>query len=77
MKKSHKLALAGGLLLFTAITASSCTANMCTNLEKCRILFAYEPGISEYFKTREEANEHCYDLYLEQTEYLVTEINPN
>ncbi len=56
MKKSTKLTLAGGILLMTAVLSSGCTNNMCTNLEKCRMLFAYEPGVSEYFDSEEEAN---------------------
>lgn len=54
MKKSTKIALTGGLMLMTAILASSCTSNFCTNTEKSRMLFAIEPGVSEYYDSKED-----------------------
>ncbi len=55
MKKKFKFALTGGLLLVTAALASGCTSNFCTNEEKCRILFAIEPGVSTYYNTEDDA----------------------
>ncbi|HBF67949.1 MAG TPA: hypothetical protein DDW20_01340, partial [Firmicutes bacterium] len=40
----------------TAFVASGCvTNNFCNAKEQSRILFASEPGVSEYFATKEEA----------------------
>lgn len=55
MKKSSKFALLIGILTSAALVASGCTSNFCTNLEKSRMLFAIDPGVSTYFASEEEA----------------------
>ena len=55
MKKLHKLGVASIALAFGAVVLSSCTANFCSVKEKSRILFAVEPGVSEYFDSQAEA----------------------
>ena len=37
------------------LVVTSCTSNFCTNIEKSRILFAVEPGVSTYYASYEEA----------------------
>ena len=56
MKKLKKLGLASIGLLAIAFVASSCTGNFCTNLDKSRILFAIEPGVSTYYDSEVEAD---------------------
>lgn len=48
VKKRNKVTLLGLGLIAIGLSASSCTANFCTNKEKSRIAFAMEPGVSEY-----------------------------
>lgn len=57
MKRKHKIGLVSVGLLAIAFVASSCTANFCTNIDKSRILFAVEPGVSTYYDTEAEADE--------------------
>ena len=56
MKRLKKLGLASIGLLAIAFVASSCTGNFCTNLDKSRILFAIEPGVSTYYDSEIEAD---------------------
>lgn len=76
MKKSLKIALTGGFLILTAAVASGCTSNFCKNIEKSRILFAIEPGVSEYFSSEEEAKKDPKEGYT-YTYEQVFETNPN
>ena len=55
MKRLHKIGLISFGLLAATFVASGCTGNFCTNLDKSRILFAIEPGVSTYYDTEEEA----------------------
>lgn len=55
MKRRHKLGIFVVGLLASAYALSSCTANFCTNKEKSRILFAMEPGVSEYYNSKDAA----------------------
>lgn len=55
MKKSIKFSLLAIGLIFGASTLGSCTASFCSNEEKCRILFAIEPGVSMYYETEADA----------------------
>ena len=48
MKRSKKLGFGILSLAFVALFASGCTANFCTNKEKSKIAYAFEPGVSEY-----------------------------
>ena len=48
MKKRNKLALGILGLATVALFASGCTANFCTDIEKSRIAYALEPGVSEF-----------------------------
>lgn len=67
MKKSTKFALAIGALTMAALVVTSCTSNFCTNIEKSRMLFAIEPGVSRYYASEEEAvnaqrDGYCYHV---------------
>ena len=67
MKKSTKFALTIGALTMAALVVTSCTSNFCTNVEKSRILFAVEPGVSTYYASYEEAvgaqkDGYCYQI---------------
>lgn len=55
MKRRHKLGLLSIGLVATAFTLSACTASFCTNKEKSRILFAMEPGVTEYYNSKDAA----------------------
>lgn len=55
MKRLHKIGLVSIGLLAITFVATSCTGNFCTNMDKSRILFAIEPGVSTYYDTEEEA----------------------
>ena len=48
MKRRNKLTLGIVGLATVALFMSGCTANFCTNIEKSRIAYALEPGISEF-----------------------------
>ena len=50
MKKSHKVALSVSAVAFATLLATGCTANFCSDIDKSRILFAVEPGVSEYIE---------------------------
>lgn len=63
MKKSTKVTLALGTLLSAVFVATSCTSNFCTNVEKSRMLFAIEPGVSTYFNSEEEAKANQKEGY--------------
>ena len=56
MKKLHKIGLVSVGLLAITFVASSCTASFCTVTDKSRILFAIEPGVSNYYDTEAEAD---------------------
>lgn len=83
MKKSHSIALTIGLFLSTAFVATGCvTNNFCNVKEQSRILFAVEPGVSEYFATEEEAktkdiSQEKLDLGYKYVVEQVYEDNPN
>lgn len=81
MKKSHSITLTAGLFLMTAFVASGCvTNNFCNAKEQSRILFASEPGVSEYFATKEEAGnigQEKIDLGYKVIVEQVYEDNPN
>lgn len=50
MKKSRKVILLGTVGLgFTTLLLTGCTNTFCSDIDKSRILFALEPGVSEYF----------------------------
>lgn len=55
-KKINKFLLAIGLAGATFAVAG-CTANFCTNVEKGRIAFAIEPGVSAYYDATDYAAE--------------------
>ena len=57
MKKRNKIALLALGLVAIAGAASSCTANFCTNIEKSRIAFAIEPGVSSFIVSEERPAE--------------------
>lgn len=76
MKKITKLGLTGGFLILGAIVATSCTSNFCTNVEKSRILFAIEPGVSEYFISEEKAKKDLKEGYTYTIEQVYS-TNPN
>ena len=48
MKRRNKLTLGIVGLAAAALFVSGCTANFCTNKEKSRIAYAFEPGVSEF-----------------------------
>lgn len=81
MKKSHSIALTAGLFLTTAFIASGCvTNNFCNIKEQSRIMFATEPGVSDYFSTEEEAKDigqEKLDLGYRVIVEQVYEENPN
>lgn len=65
--------MTAGLFMITAFLASGCvTNNFCTTEEKSRILFATEPGVSEYYSTEEEAKALDSDL-AEKGYWVITE----
>lgn len=55
MKRRHKLGLLSVGVLSALFALSSCTASFCTNNEKSRILFAMEPGVTEYYASKDAA----------------------
>ena len=57
MKKSHKIALSVSAVTFAVLLTTSCTANFCSDIDKSRILFAVEPGVSEYIDLTGTAEE--------------------
>ena len=73
MKKSTKLVLTGGIVLMSAFIASSCTSNFCMSSEKSRILFAIEPGVTEYFSSKAEAEEQKNEEYSYVIEQVFSE----
>ena len=66
MKRLHKIGLVSIGLLATVFIASSCTGNFCTNEDKSRILFAVEPGVSNYYNSELEA-QAAIDIHLSGT----------
>ena len=48
MKRRNKLTLGLIGLAAVALFASGCTANFCTNIERSRIAYAVEPGVSQF-----------------------------
>ncbi len=77
MKKRNKVALLALGLVAIGMAASSCTANFCTNVEKSRIAFAVEPGVSEFVidKTGSESFvENEFDLN-GTTVYQIVKVN--
>ncbi len=69
MKKSTKFALTIGALTMAAFIATGCTSNFCTNIEKSRMLFATDPGVSTYYASEEEAvaaKKEGYNYFIEQ-----------
>lgn len=48
MKRSTKLTLGLAGLLLSVVAISGCTANFCSEYDKARILYAYDPGVSTY-----------------------------
>ena len=63
MKKRNKIGLIAAGLVAIIFGATSCTANFCTNLEKGRIAFALEPGVSEYYNA-EDFNKLSLDFFI-------------
>ena len=57
MKRRNKLTLGIVGLASAALFISGCTANFCTNVEKSRIAYALEPGVSEFVVTLPEVTE--------------------
>ena len=57
MKRKNKITLGIIGLATVALFASGCTANFCTNIEKSRIAYALEPGVSEFVYIDEEVDE--------------------
>ena len=57
MKRRNKLTLGIIGLATVALFASGCTANFCTDIEKSRIAYALEPGVSEFRYIDAEVNE--------------------
>ena len=53
MKKSSKRILAAIALGMSALLVSGCTQSFCTNKEKARIMYAYEPGVTSYYETND------------------------
>ncbi len=70
MKKSSKITLAAGFLILTAAVTSSCTSNFCKNIEKSRILFAVDPGVSEYFDSETKAKSSLKEGYTYKVEQV-------
>lgn len=54
MKKSSKRILAFATLGLAALLVTSCTASFCTDIEKARALYVYEPGLTEFYDTNDE-----------------------
>ena len=79
MKRSKKLGLLAVAAVGGAIAISGCTANFCRNDEKCRMIFAIEPGVSRYYESEEKAleafNEHKGDQ--ENWSYTITKVGSN
>ena len=48
MKRRNKLTLGIAGLAAVALFASGCTANFCTDIERSRIAYALEPGVSQF-----------------------------
>lgn len=48
MKRSLKLTLGISALALAALTISGCTTSFCSTIETARMMYAYEPGVSEY-----------------------------
>lgn len=69
MKKSTKFALTIGALTMAAFITTGCTSNFCTNIEKSRMLFATDPGVSTYYASEEEAinaKKEGYNYFIEK-----------
>lgn len=62
MKKLHKFGLGAFAIALGAIVLSSCTANFCSVVEKSRILFAVEPGVSRYYDSEADANAYKAEI---------------
>ena len=66
MKRRNKLTLGVVGLAAAALFISGCTANFCTNIEKSRIAYALEPGISEFVIEGEyDSTDVVYDELVE------------
>lgn len=61
MKRSTKLTLGSVGLLLSIFTVSGCTANFCSEYDKARILYAYDPGVSTYIDGDELQKFKDYD----------------
>lgn len=48
MKRLLKLTLGISALALAALTISGCTTSFCSTVETARMMYAYEPGVSEY-----------------------------
>ena len=77
MKKSKKLGLIALALIGSAIAISGCTANFCRDDEKCRMIFAIEPGVSTYFATEEAAKKGGREKVVPEYTYIVEKVNEN
>lgn len=78
MKRSLKIGLTSGALLFAVFALGSCTADFCSTEEKTRMLFAVEPGVSVYYESKEAAEAARLDT--ENYKYLIEQVyedNPN
>ena len=56
-----------------ALVVTSCTSNFCTNIEKSRMLFAIEPGVSTYYASYEEAVSAQREGYCYQVEQVFSD----
>jgi len=55
LKKSSKLKLLGIIgVVFGCLALSSCTANFCTDLDKARIAYSYEQGVTVYVDSKDD-----------------------
>lgn len=77
MKKSKKLGLIALALIGSAIAIGGCTANFCRDDEKCRMIFAMEPGVSTYFESEEAAKTGIEKKVKPEYTYTVEKINDN
>lgn len=75
MKKSKKLGLCALALIGSAIAIGGCTASFCREDEKCRMIFAMEPGVSRYYESESAANEAKSSE--EGYSYTIQKVNEN
>ena len=61
MKRSHKITLGLAGLLLSVFAISGCTANFCSEYDKARILYAYDPGVSTYIDGNDLEKFKAYD----------------